>query len=216
MLQEKIKLNYKLTALIKKARDDKGITAAKLSTDIGKTISYISSLEHNRIKYIESKDFIEIVKILFNLNNGAAESKIENWLSDKEINNDNNVFEHIFKNNSEIDSGTTYTHNLDNIIDQQVYSDMLNSLKRAFMAYYKRDSKKAILTLNRLLSSMKSDLGFTMAFVSTPIIVLDKVSVDEKQKILNNMMGLFEPYVNKFIEENSTDNEDNENNSEIN
>lgn len=208
MLQDKIKLNYKLIALIKKSREDRGITAANLSAEIGKTISYISSLEHNRIKYIDSSDFIKVIKNLFNIDDSEAEAKIEGWLADQEINNENNIFEHIFKDTSEVNSTSDYSHNLDNIIDQQVYSDMLNSLKKAFMAYYKHDSKKAILTLNRLLSSLKSDLGFTMALLSTPIVVLNKVPVDKKQKILNDMKNILEPYIHKFIEENSTDDDD--------
>ena len=203
MLQEKIKLNYKLTALIKKNREENGITAAKLSTDIGKTISYISSLEHNRIKFISQTDLIAIIKIVFKVGDNEATKKIEEWLSNKELNNDD-VFDHIFnKQSSDQNSVSEYPQNLDSIIDQQLFSQMLNSVKHAFLDFYNHDSKKSLLVLTRIISSINSDIGFEMAYISAPMFMFDKVPFEEKQEVLNRINSILEPYIKKYIAENS-------------
>jgi len=84
MLDAKITLTQSLIRIIKKARVDNCIRASDLSESIGRTVSYMSSVENGRIAKVASKDLIAIFIKIFGISEDEAVLKIEEMLSEQE------------------------------------------------------------------------------------------------------------------------------------
>lgn len=77
-----VKITEKLASIIKTERQKKKISAKDLSSYIGKSASYISTLERNKIDYIKEDLLYKIFEKISNSSQSGLDDYIENILAD--------------------------------------------------------------------------------------------------------------------------------------
>ncbi|MDR3627131.1 MAG: hypothetical protein P4L45_09870 [Ignavibacteriaceae bacterium] len=186
MKDNKIPNSYALRELIKTTRADNKLTANDLVKDINskRAPSYISLIESGKIANISRDDLIHIFKILFNLNDIEAETKIEEVLKksdDIDLSQDE-IIKHKFISYDEIDK----------YVDKDKFNSDLQIVSKYFKVYFKQNPKNAFIASNHMAHYFDDDPGFMMSlFLNLPLDLLNKATIDQKQELLNNVLKLF-------------------------
>ncbi|MDF1496314.1 helix-turn-helix domain-containing protein [Caproiciproducens sp. CPB-2] len=209
MPEAKYKLTSRLSHLLQEVRNKKGISASKLSKDIGNSVSYISALENGNIKSMKESDFINIVKILYDINNDdEAKQKIQNLIANSEDDSDVSSISDL---ENEEDSNIPSQENIktyktiDTIDNQKEFKRLIKIMNSGFTEVFKHDSKFAERELKSFIRSMRFDLGFMMAIIGIPFFTLSKLNHDERQNLYDEVSDVFKKYYEMIKDETDTD-----------
>jgi len=190
MVGSKITLSKILVKTILDKRIEKGLSASDLSIKIGRTASYISTIENGRIAKISLSDLIKIISVLCDLSESEAVEYIENLINNGKIEDDDTSEVKILSYDQ-----------LDDVVNSNVFNGQIKEINKAFKAFYKHDPKQAFITLNTFIQSLRSDLGFIMVILNIPFSNLE--TYEEKQEFLNKLIDLF----SKYSDQNEVDEE---------
>ncbi|MDD3569801.1 MAG: hypothetical protein PHY44_01710 [Lachnospiraceae bacterium] len=196
MLKEKIKLNSSIRKQIKLGRERKGISVKEASESINRKTSYVSGLENKHILSIKSEDLIKLFIFLFNISEDDAENKIESLLKQEDMNIEEETIiiddEDNMESKLEIDNIKDY--HKENFDNDEKFKKMLLLTNKIIKAYYQKRPKDAERMLFAFVRSCKFDLGFISAIISIPFFTLEKLSHDERQKVYDEIIEIFEKY----------------------
>ena len=194
MISDKIRTTSNIRAMIAIKRKEKGLSGSDLSSMLHLTSSYISSIENNHIKSISKANFVQIVKILYDVSEDDAVKIIENSLKnpikiDPTLNNDVAMPQQIL-NSDEIKTYKT----IENHADESTIDDLIENIKKGFKVFYKHNPDFTISTLKRFTASFHFDIGFMMVILRTPFFAFKGLGHDERQAFLDELSKSF----NKF------------------
>ena len=188
MIDAKIQLTKHIINSIQSDRMKKNITAAELSEAIGRTPSYISSLENGRIARIASNDLISIFTRIFGYSQQASLDYVVSL-----VDQSNKLM-----TNSTVQPTKILTYEeLDKIVNIESYTKIINNINRCFGEFYNFNQKLAFLKLNAIHTNLKFDTGLMFSMMSLPFTDLDACSLDDRKHLIEDVKHLIEKYTGK-------------------
>ena len=220
MLPKKIKMTEELKNHIHKARINKPITAAALSLKIGRTESYISTLETDRLQTLSADDLVAIIMYLHNVTMNEAVAIIEPMLNPNIEKPENTTVSDIVlhENNNEVDEYARITGRpIDEFfkefyINEEYRNDLidktLNEISDCFRTEFDDRPIETLFIMKNFLESLRSAPSTVMSILRIPFSdltsftykTLDSSSEDIIDKLVKYTESGREPSPTKFVD----------------
>lgn len=200
MLSPKIEITDKLLHYIQSTRLAKGITAADLSSQIGRTISYVSSLENHRISKIMSQDLIRIFKAINLCSEDEAIAEIENMINSESNMSNRNINDGALNlsdiERQKISELRKYSSFIDNE-EVKEFESQKNFIIKILDAMYEQMPEDTVRVLRAFCSNLKFNVPFTIGIASMPFSVFEDSADDVCPEIYKKMSDIFMEFANK-------------------
>lgn len=160
---------------------------------IGRTTSYMSTVENLRISKISSVDLIKIFTILYDIEDKEAVKKIEEILSKSQDASILSSQDSLLDGNVSIDKDSKiekYSPPIP-ISHEDEFENLIKIMNSGFTMFFEKEPDDAERTLKRFISSMRFDLGFMIAILNIPFSSLRVLTLEERQRAYDDIIEAF-------------------------
>lgn len=195
---DEVKLSDHIRNTIRTERVKHKKTGKEICDALGKHPSFISHIENDVVKTVELKDLRTIFRYILEIDNDELDNYIKSLLvlDDKTSVNIDNVSDHGSNKQSENDI-VFYDKNNRTFTETGFYK-ILENIEYIFNQAFEKNQEYTFKSAGELMRNMHSDLGFMLGLMSAPIHLLDKLDLDTKQKLFDEIAEVIKKYLHKY------------------
>ena len=186
-MKDYIMLTEHIRNTIKNERKKRKISGIDLSEKLGKSPGYISHIEKGVIKKIERKDLENLLKHILNIEGDELENYISNLLNSNNIKQD-------YEEDNELEQLTLFDFSINDRFFRTMRTLDENLSKIYAQISNKEDMFKLLTNFNFNLTTMGA--SFMLSLCGLPFYELGNISTETKKQIFNEILDIFNKYLN--------------------
>lgn len=185
---------------IRDIRKSQKIQSVKFSKEVlGKSSAYLSHIENGKINRIPEQDLYRIFNKLLGIEGEELHNYISVMLADSEAVDDLSVDTDNIDEDAEPSEKSIVFYDRNNkSFTETGFNKILENIEYIFNQAFKKNPEYTFKSAGELMRNMHSDLGFMLGLMSAPIHLLDKLDLDTKQNLFDEIAEVIKKYLDEY------------------